>query len=172
MSTDGPAPLRVVVIDGDATTRAGLVSLLHASDAVEVIGEAGEDTAVGLAEQLRPDILLLGGHATSQAATLSRAARVVVVADKPHEGACGHLGPGFTARELVKVARDAGHAHLGLSSRESEVMDLIASGLSNGEIARDLFLSEKTVKNHVNRIYAKLGVGSRGTAIALWSGEG
>ncbi|WP_235017933.1 helix-turn-helix domain-containing protein [Thermomonospora echinospora] len=49
-------------------------------------------------------------------------------------------------------------------------MDLIATGRSNGEIARQLFLSEKTVKNHVNRIYAKLGVGSRATAIALWRG--
>jgi len=49
-------------------------------------------------------------------------------------------------------------------------MDLIATGRSNGEIARQLFLSEKTVKNHVNRIYAKLGVSSRATAIALWRG--
>jgi DNA-binding NarL/FixJ family response regulator len=49
-------------------------------------------------------------------------------------------------------------------------MDLIAGGRSNGEIARELFLSEKTVKNHVNRIYSKLGVSSRATAIALWRG--
>ncbi|MCG5212710.1 response regulator transcription factor [Streptosporangium sp. KLBMP 9127] len=56
----------------------------------------------------------------------------------------------------------------GLSKRETEVMDLIATGHSNGEIAQRLFLSEKTVKNHVNRIYAKLGVDCRGTAIGLW----
>ncbi|GAA3156448.1 hypothetical protein GCM10010466_54160 [Planomonospora alba] len=56
----------------------------------------------------------------------------------------------------------------GLSRREAEVMELIASGCSNGQIARRLFLSEKTVKNHVNRIYAKLGVTSRVTAIGLW----
>ncbi|MFG3442184.1 LuxR C-terminal-related transcriptional regulator [Nonomuraea sp. NPDC047897] len=55
-----------------------------------------------------------------------------------------------------------------LSKREAEVMDLIATGQSNGQIARRLFLSEKTVKNHVNRIYAKLGVDSRVTAIGLW----
>jgi DNA-binding NarL/FixJ family response regulator len=55
-----------------------------------------------------------------------------------------------------------------LSKRESEVMDLIARGESNGQIAQRLFLSEKTVKNHVNRIYAKLGVDSRVTAIGLW----
>ncbi|MFD0855843.1 LuxR C-terminal-related transcriptional regulator, partial [Actinomadura adrarensis] len=66
--------------------------------------------------------------------------------------------------------RDASRTRLGLSAREAEVMDLIASGRSNGEIARQLYLSEKTVKNHVNRIYSKLGVGSRATAIALWRG--
>ncbi|GGS76304.1 hypothetical protein GCM10010176_019240 [Nonomuraea spiralis] len=55
-----------------------------------------------------------------------------------------------------------------LSKREAEVMDLIATGRSNGQIAQCLFLSEKTVKNHVNRIYAKLGVDSRVTAIGLW----
>jgi DNA-binding CsgD family transcriptional regulator len=57
---------------------------------------------------------------------------------------------------------------MGLSKREAEVMDLIATGHSNGEIAQRLFLSEKTVKNHVNRIYAKLGVHSRVTAIGRW----
>jgi DNA-binding NarL/FixJ family response regulator len=56
----------------------------------------------------------------------------------------------------------------GLSRRETEVMELIATGRSNGEIAQHLFLSEKTVKNHVNRIYAKLGADSRVTAIGLW----
>ncbi|KAA9376953.1 response regulator transcription factor [Microbispora cellulosiformans] len=63
------------------------------------------------------------------------------------------------------------HTALGLSKRESEVMELIATGHSNGEIAQRLFLSEKTVKNHVNRIYAKLGVESRVRAICRWRGE-
>jgi DNA-binding NarL/FixJ family response regulator len=61
-------------------------------------------------------------------------------------------------------------AGMGLSKREIEVMELIAAGVSNGEIAQRLFLSEKTVKNHVNRIYAKLGADSRVTAIGLWQG--
>ena len=60
---------------------------------------------------------------------------------------------------------------MGLSKRETEVMELIATGHSNGEIAQRLFLSEKTVKNHVNRIYAKLGVESRVRAICRWRGE-
>jgi DNA-binding CsgD family transcriptional regulator len=60
----------------------------------------------------------------------------------------------------------------GLSAREAEVMALIASGQTNGEIASALFLAEKTVKNHVRRIYAKLGVGARPAAIALWRSNG
>jgi ATP/maltotriose-dependent transcriptional regulator MalT len=59
-----------------------------------------------------------------------------------------------------------------LSSREREIMTLIAAGHSNGEIAAALTVAEKTVKNHVNRIYAKLGVGSRRAAIAYWQGTG
>ena len=50
-------------------------------------------------------------------------------------------------------------------------MSLIAGGHTNGEIAARLFLAEKTVKNHVNRIYSKLGVGSRGAAISQWLGH-
>ena len=56
----------------------------------------------------------------------------------------------------------------GLSSREAQIMTLIAAGHSNGQIAERLVLAEKTVKNHVNRIYAKLGVGSRPAAISCW----
>ncbi|HEY2490637.1 MAG TPA: helix-turn-helix transcriptional regulator [Streptosporangiaceae bacterium] len=57
-----------------------------------------------------------------------------------------------------------------LSARETEIMTLIAAGHSNGEIAAKLTVAEKTVKNHVNRIYAKLGIGSRPAAIAYWQG--
>lgn len=58
----------------------------------------------------------------------------------------------------------------GLSSREAEVMELIASGMSNQQIAATCFISEKTVKNHINRIFTKLQSGSRSEAIARWLG--
>ena len=61
---------------------------------------------------------------------------------------------------------------LSLSSREAQIMALIAEGHSNGQIATALTVAEKTVKNHVNRIYAKLGVGNRRAAIAYWLGTG
>lgn len=58
-----------------------------------------------------------------------------------------------------------------LSSREAEVLSLIAAGHSNVSIATQLYLAEKTVKNHINSIYAKLGAASRSDAISRWLGE-
>jgi DNA-binding NarL/FixJ family response regulator len=55
-----------------------------------------------------------------------------------------------------------------LSPREVEVMHHIARGLSNTDVAQQLGLTEKTVKNHINRIFAKLRVSSRARAIVLW----
>jgi DNA-binding NarL/FixJ family response regulator len=51
-----------------------------------------------------------------------------------------------------------------LSDRESEVLALIALGLTNGEIAEELYLSIETVKTYVKRLYAKLGVHNRAQA--------
>ena len=54
----------------------------------------------------------------------------------------------------------------GLTEREAEVLRLIADGRSNAEIGRDLFVSEATVKTHVNRIFAKTGSRDRSQAVA------
>jgi DNA-binding CsgD family transcriptional regulator len=85
-----------------------------------------------------------------------------------------HLTPGTApvpSQALNGSRADIALANHGLSAREAEVMSLIAGGQTNGEIAAQLFLAEKTVKNHVRRIYAKLGVGSRPAAIALWRSD-
>jgi DNA-binding NarL/FixJ family response regulator len=57
-----------------------------------------------------------------------------------------------------------------LSAREREVLNLLARGRSNRNIAQELFITNKTVKNHLSRIYEKIGVHSRAEAIALWLG--
>jgi DNA-binding NarL/FixJ family response regulator len=53
-----------------------------------------------------------------------------------------------------------------LTEREREVLDLVARGLTNGEIARRLVLSAKTVRNHVSNVFAKLQVAGRAEAVA------
>jgi len=53
----------------------------------------------------------------------------------------------------------------GLTTREAEVLALLASGLSNAEIAQRLYLSHATVKTHINRIFAKTGARDRAQAV-------
>jgi pimeloyl-ACP methyl ester carboxylesterase/DNA-binding CsgD family transcriptional regulator len=74
--------------------------------------------------------------------------------------AAGNQRPASVAVERQAVST-------GLSKRESEVARLLARGLSNREIAERLFLSERTVDNHVHHILAKLGFESR-VQIATW----
>ena len=72
------------------------------------------------------------------------------------------LDPMVAARVVEAIARPAGAApHERLTAREGEVLNLIARGRSNKLIARELGISEKTVKNHVGRVLAKLGVADR-----------
>lgn len=56
----------------------------------------------------------------------------------------------------------------GLTDREAQVLRLVAGGMSNSMIADHLVVSEKTVKNHINHIYAKLHVRNRAQAIERW----
>jgi DNA-binding NarL/FixJ family response regulator len=75
----------------------------------------------------------------------------------------------FDALRRAPVAPPDDDEHL--TAREAEIMNLISQGRTNGQIAAELVLSEKTVKNHVNRIYGKLGAHSRAHATALWLGS-
>jgi DNA-binding CsgD family transcriptional regulator len=54
-----------------------------------------------------------------------------------------------------------------LTAREREILDLVASGANNQEIAGKLFISEKTVRNHLTAIFDKIGVSSRSQAIVF-----
>lgn len=107
-------------------------------------------------------------------------------------GARGYVLKGAEPDEILKVVRAvaAGEAHFGpeiarrltsffsaprpadaaeafpeLTAREREILDLIARGHDNAKIARRLFLSDKTVRNHVSHIFAKLRVADRAQAM-------
>jgi DNA-binding NarL/FixJ family response regulator len=82
------------------------------------------------------------------------------------------LAPSITRRLVERFARPAkpaaSHSALAtLTARELDVLKLIATGLSNAEIADTLFLSEATVKTHVARILPKLGVRDRVQAVVF-----
>ena len=57
--------------------------------------------------------------------------------------------------------------HSSLSARELEVLRLVAAGLSDREIAGQLFITERTVRYHITSIFAKLGADNRAQAVAL-----
>ncbi len=73
------------------------------------------------------------------------------------EDFCRRPAPGEPAAEVTRH----------LSQRELEVMRLVAKGLSNAEIARRLYLSNATVKSHVARVLAKLGLRDRVQVVVL-----
>jgi DNA-binding NarL/FixJ family response regulator len=73
--------------------------------------------------------------------------------------------PGFTRN-------DARLASLGVTPRELEILELIASGLSNKEIAEKIFVSENTVKTHSSRLFEKLGAKRRTQAVQIGKEQG
>ncbi|MEV8634474.1 response regulator transcription factor [Streptosporangium sp. NPDC051023] len=68
------------------------------------------------------------------------------------------------ATRMMRRMRDPGPA---LSTREVEILELLASGAGNREMARRLFITEATVKTHLVHIYGKLGVETRTAAVAV-----
>jgi DNA-binding NarL/FixJ family response regulator len=111
-------------------------------------------------------------------------------------GACGFVLKGGSADELVTAIREVGGGRglldpavttavlerlrstrpaptderlSRLSTRELEVLALVGDGRSNQEIAATIYVSEKTVKNHLTRIMSKLGVSRRTEAAAHYN---
>jgi DNA-binding CsgD family transcriptional regulator len=137
-------------------------------------------------------VALAQGDAPSALARLRRAQRIWLELDAPYEvartreliaKACAALGDDEAgmleleaaaelferlgaAHDLARVSSRSGARH-GLSERELEVLRLVASGKSNREVASTLVISEHTVARHLQNIYVKLRVSSRGAAAAF-----
>ncbi len=203
--------IRVLVVDDHELLRAGLVTVLASDPAIEVVAQAPDGpTAVSLAMDLRPDVVLMdvempGGDGITAIAQLRERAPSVrclvltmfdlddYVVEALRAGAAGFLLKTTEPAVLTASVRScaAGETTLGpsviarlvdsyvahpsipapgldqLTQRELDVLRSMAKGLSNAEIADELFLAETTVKTHVARILAKLGVRDRVQAVVL-----
>jgi DNA-binding NarL/FixJ family response regulator len=153
--------VRMPVMDGLAATReitampqAPKVLVLTTFDLDDYVYEALRSGASGF---LLKD---------ASARELADAVRLVAAGD-------ALLAPGITKRLIAEFARMGGprtpsrQQVEGLTDRESEVLALVARGLSNAEIAGRLVVAEQTVKTHVSRILMKLGLRDRTQAVVL-----
>jgi DNA-binding NarL/FixJ family response regulator len=153
--------VRMPVMDGLAATReitampqAPKVLVLTTFDLDDYVYEALRSGASGF---LLKD---------ASAHELADAVRLVAAGD-------ALLAPGITKRLIAEFARMGGprtpsrQQVEGLTDRESEVLALVARGLSNAEIAGRLVVAEQTVKTHVSRILMKLGLRDRTQAVVL-----
>jgi DNA-binding NarL/FixJ family response regulator len=153
--------VRMPILDGIAATKQivseGLPSrvlVLTTFDQDDVVYEAMRAGASGFLLKSAPPAKLVEG------------VRTVAAGD-------ALLAPSVTRRLVEDLVRrpppgQAVPPELGeLTEREQEVLRLIARGLSNGEIAAQLVVSEATVKTHVNRVFGKLGLRDRVQAVVL-----
>ena len=147
---DGIEATRVVVAEGLASH----ILVLTTFDDDRVVYDALAAGASGFLLKTEPP------------ARLVEAVRTVAAGD-------ALLAPALTRRLIEEFVRRPPPGELvpdslaELTGREREVLALIARGRSNTEIAAELFLSGATVKTHVNRIFAKLGLRDRVQAVVL-----
>ena len=180
-----------MVVDDHPVVRAGLRALLDGSAELSVVGEAA-DAVSGerVTVDTRPDVVLMdlnlgaGPDGIAGIGMLNRLPdppRVVVlttydtdadVINALDAGAAGFLLKDSPPDELVRavvaavLVRRVSGGSPALTAREIEILSLLAADQTNRDIARQLFISEATVKSHLTNIYAKLGVESRAGAVA------
>lgn len=142
----------------DATRR---IAAAHPSVAVLVLTMLeGDDSVFAAVRAGARGYLLKGADRAEIARALQAVAHGEVV-----------FSAGVASRVLAFFAAGGASAAVldpfpGLTEREREILDLVAHGLTNAEIARRLFVSDKTVRNHVSNVFAKLQVAGRAEAVA------
>jgi DNA-binding NarL/FixJ family response regulator len=146
--------------------------VLNGVDATRLITEQHPDVAVLVLSMLEGDesvfaavragakgYLLKGADRAEIARALDAVAHGEVVFSAGIAGrVLSYFASGGAAREVVPFPE--------LTDREREILDLVARGLTNAEIARRLVISDKTVRNHVSNVFAKLHVAGRAEAVA------
>jgi len=189
---NGPR-FRVLVVDDHDVVHWGLRSLLSSQPWVErCLAAHSGDEAVELAKRYSPHVALvdlyLGTESGAEACErivaacpgvkvllISGAGRISATAARA-AGASGFIPKDWSGGDVANAVRMVAlgmavfepggeAAPAGLSEREREVLELIATGATNGEIAGRLFLSPHTVKEHTSSLYRKLGVRNRAEAV-------
>ena len=191
---------RVLVVDDDEQFRAFVSATLSAAG-LESAEAADGTTALSVAQSERFDVVLLDVHLPGISGyevcralrdRVGDAVRIVFVSgirtepfdrvaglllgsddylvkpvapDELVARVCALLRRGGTSRDLVAEG-------WGLTPREAEVLDLLADGLDQREIATRLVISPKTVATHIEHILRKTGARSRAQAVALAHGAG
>ncbi len=96
----------------------------------------------------------------------------IVQAVRVVHGGGSLIEPVVASRLIARAAQPDAPAPLSLTPREMEVLQLVARGLSNKEIAAELVVSERTVKFHVSSIMSKLGASNRTEAVSIAAQRG
>ena len=174
-----------LLVVGEAGMSAGPVPPLSGADVVLVADEELlEEAALSVSEDGTQSLLMLSEDegTASRLRTLSLRGWGVVPPDAPSEelgAAVAAVAQGLTVlpKTLAEQLLDEPAAAVEdlsepLTARESEVLGLIGHGLSNKMIARDLHISEHTVKFHISSIYSKLGVSNRAEAVSQGARHG
>ncbi len=145
--------LRMPGVDGVEATRR--VRAAHPGTAVVVLTTYADDGAV-------VDALRAGA-----VGWLSKDADAEAIGRALRSAADGHstIDSAALAKLVTPAAGPPAELPAGLTAREAEVLGLIAEGLSNGEIAKKLVVSEATVKTHINHVFAKAGLRDRAQAV-------
>ncbi|MCW2946625.1 MAG: two component transcriptional regulator, LuxR family [Actinoallomurus sp.] len=152
--------LRMPRVDGVEATRR--IKAAHPAVQIVVLTTYSDDESVFAALQAGAR-----GYLTKDAS----AEEIARAIDAVREGDA-QLDPSVQRRLVDALAtgvqpsrRRRGDLPDGLTQREAQVLALIAGGRSNAEIARELFISEATVKTHINNLFSKAGVRDRAQAV-------
>jgi DNA-binding CsgD family transcriptional regulator len=151
---------RAAVQLAGGAARDAATSALAAAEAAE---RPADRILSGRARTLAGRALIAGGERRRGAAELERALGTLQAcgARRYADGAARELRRQGRRVARTVARRAAGDGIATLSPRELEVAELVAQGRTNRQVAEALRLSEKTIENHLGRIYAKLGVSSR-----------
>ncbi|MBP1706132.1 MAG: LuxR family transcriptional regulator [Chloroflexi bacterium] len=178
-------PLRLLVVDDHEVVRQGLVALLDRRERFQVVAEAGTvEEALDAARRFLPDLVIMdvrlpdgsGIEACREIRSELPKTRVVMLTSYPDEeavlsaiiaGASGYLLKQIRARDLVTSLESVGRGESLLDPAVQKILQLVAEGKTNKEIAAEVFLSDKTVKNYVSSILSKLNLQRRAQAAAF-----